>query len=94
MPWFSSSRSSHSSSHYPSHSHSSSRPAYVRSSAGSSYSRSSTSHYKRRPRDGYIARLLHKLKRLFRELWYYARKHPMKVFFLVIMVSFVETFGR
>ncbi|KAI9683844.1 MAG: hypothetical protein M1829_004178 [Trizodia sp. TS-e1964] len=38
-----------------------------------------------RPREGYIQRLLHKLRRLFRDLMYYARKHPMKVFMMVIM---------
>lgn len=30
-------------------------------------------------------RIYHKLRRLFRDLVYYAKKHPMKVFILVIM---------
>ncbi|KAI9724401.1 MAG: hypothetical protein M1812_000469 [Candelaria pacifica] len=50
----------------------------------SSYSRSS-SYYKRRSRDGYITRMLHQLKRIFRDLMNYARRHPVKVFMLVIM---------
>jgi hypothetical protein len=69
MPWPFSSSSRRSG-------HSSSRPS-------STYSRSS-SYYKRRPRDGYISRLIHKLKHLFRELWYYARKNPVKIFFLLV----------
>lgn len=67
------------------HGHSSSsRPGYARSSGGHSTSSRSSSYYKRRPRDGYIARLVHKLKHLFRELIYYARKNPAKVIFLLI----------
>jgi hypothetical protein len=80
MPWWffprpSSSRHNSSSSSY--------RPSYARSSS-SSYSRSS-SYYKRRPRDGYIERLVSKFKHLLRELWYYLRRNPIKVFFLVVM---------
>jgi hypothetical protein len=63
---------------------SSSRHHRPSSNAGSSWSRSS-SYYKRRPRDGYIERLIHKLKHFLRELWYYMRRNPTKVFFLVIM---------
>ncbi|KAF2652254.1 hypothetical protein K491DRAFT_719096 [Lophiostoma macrostomum CBS 122681] len=62
------------------------RPSY----AGSSYSsssrhHSSTSHYKRRPRDGYVSYLYDKFRHLLRQLWTYARRHPYKVFFMVIM---------
>ncbi|KAK3300794.1 uncharacterized protein B0H64DRAFT_449288 [Chaetomium fimeti] len=46
---------------------------------------SSSSHYRRSPRPGFIARLLKKLKRLFRDLLYYAKRHPTKVFMLVLM---------
>ena len=46
---------------------------------------SSSSYYKRRPRDGYFERILYKLKRMFRDLWYYARRNPVKVFVMVIM---------
>jgi len=63
---------------------SSSRHHRPSSHAGFSWSRSS-SYYKRRPRDGYIERLIHKLKHFLRELWYYMRRNPTKVFFLVIM---------
>lgn len=46
---------------------------------------SGSSHYKRSPRQGYIGYLFHKLQRMLRELWYYARRHPMKAFFAVIV---------
>jgi len=66
------------------HHSTSSNPGYARSSS-SSYSRSGSSHYKRRPRDGYVERLVYKFKHLLRELWYYLRRNPIKVFFFVIM---------
>ncbi|KAF2016057.1 hypothetical protein BU24DRAFT_409211 [Aaosphaeria arxii CBS 175.79] len=77
MGWFTSSSSS-------------SRPGYARSYAGSSYSsssrhRSSTSRYKRSPRDGYLQHLYHKFQHFLRQLWRYAKKHPYKIFFMVIM---------
>lgn len=81
MGWFGSSRTS-SSSHRPSYSRTSS--SYSRSSSHG-HSRSGSSYYKRRPRDGYINGLIHKLKHLFRELYYFARRNPVKIFFLVIM---------
>lgn len=46
---------------------------------------SGSSYYKRRPRDGYISYLMHKLQRMVKELWYYARRHPVKAFFAVIV---------
>jgi hypothetical protein len=68
---------------------SSSRPGYARSYAGSSYSgarhHSSTSRYKRSPRDGYMAHLYAKFRHFLREIWRYAQRHPYKVFFAVIM---------
>jgi hypothetical protein len=79
MGWFGSSRSSH----RPSFSRTSS--SYSRSSDHGHSSRSGSSYYKRRPRDGFINGLIHKLKHLFRELYYFARRNPVKVFFLVIM---------
>ena len=45
----------------------------------------SSSYYKRSPRSGYMARIYSKLRRLLRDLLYYFKKHPMKVFMLVIM---------
>lgn len=80
MGWFSSSSSRHGSS---SHHGSASRPSFVRSSSRSS--RGSSSYYKRRPRDGFINRLIYKLKHLIRELMYYARRNPAKLFFFVVM---------
>ena len=82
FPWSSSSSShnrrpsnSRAGSTYRSHS----RDSYGNSRSGSS------SYYKRRPRDGFIQRLIYRLKHLLRELWYYARRNPVKLFFLVIM---------
>ncbi|KXL48557.1 hypothetical protein M433DRAFT_5535 [Acidomyces richmondensis BFW] len=46
---------------------------------------SSSSYYRRRPRDGYISYLMHKLQRMLRDLWYYARRHPVKAFFAVVV---------
>jgi len=64
------------------------RPSYSRYSTSSRHSSDygrSGSYYKRRPRDGFISRLIYKLKHLIRELWYYARRNPLKVFAFVIM---------
>ncbi|AEO53837.1 hypothetical protein MYCTH_105966 [Thermothelomyces thermophilus ATCC 42464] len=46
---------------------------------------SSSSYYKRSPRPGFTARLVRKLRRLLRDLLYYAKRHPVKVFMLVLM---------
>ncbi len=43
------------------------------------------SHYKRSPRPTSLHRAYKKLKRLLRDLVYYAKRHPLKVFMLVIM---------
>ncbi|CAJ2501328.1 Uu.00g041810.m01.CDS01 [Anthostomella pinea] len=45
----------------------------------------SSSFYKRSPRANFVQRSYKKLKRLLRDLIYYAKRHPMKVFMLVIM---------
>ena len=45
----------------------------------------SSSYYKRRPRDGYISRLLQTLRRYLRRLMDYARRNPIKVILLVVM---------
>ncbi|KAK5681672.1 hypothetical protein LTS10_006205 [Elasticomyces elasticus] len=93
------SRGGHSPSRSTSHGYSQ-RPSNNRSSSsffgsnlGGSSSRgifgggggSGSSYYKRRPRDGYISYLMHKLQRMVKELWYYARRHPIKAFFAVIV---------
>ncbi|KAI2619299.1 hypothetical protein GGR54DRAFT_138540 [Hypoxylon sp. NC1633] len=45
----------------------------------------SNSYYRRQPRSSFVQRTLKKLKRLLRDLMYYAKRHPLKVFMLVIM---------
>ncbi|KAK5990387.1 hypothetical protein PT974_08655 [Cladobotryum mycophilum] len=58
---------------------------------GSNFSRSSLfggsrpSYYKRSPRQGFVHRATKQLKRLIRDLAHYAKRHPWKVFFLVIV---------
>jgi hypothetical protein len=80
----------------PSHRSSTSRASYSRpkttfprapSSTASFFSRNggSSSYYKRRPRDGYIQSLIYKLKRLIRDLWDYAQRHPFKAFMAVVV---------
>jgi hypothetical protein len=62
------------------------RPGYASSSySSSSRHHSSTSRYKRSPRDNYIQHLWKKLQHFLREIWRYAQRHPYKVFFMVIM---------
>ncbi|KAB8302404.1 hypothetical protein EYC80_005825 [Monilinia laxa] len=45
----------------------------------------STSHYKRSPRPNYLKSIYQKLRQLLRDLIYYMKRHPVKVFMLVIM---------
>ncbi|KAF9879678.1 hypothetical protein CkaCkLH20_02489 [Colletotrichum karsti] len=45
----------------------------------------SPSYYKRSPRGGFVQKTLKQVKRLWRDLVYYAKKHPYKVLALVIM---------
>ncbi|KAI4640654.1 hypothetical protein J4E93_008244 [Alternaria ventricosa] len=62
------------------------RPGYASSSySASSRHHSSTSRYKRSPRDSYMQHLYKKLQHFLREIWRYAQRHPYKVFFMVIM---------
>ncbi|KFG86690.1 hypothetical protein MANI_023590 [Metarhizium anisopliae] len=46
---------------------------------------SRSSYYKRSPRQGFMQRAYKRLKRLIRDLIHYAKRHPWKVFFLVVM---------
>ncbi|KAK4044449.1 hypothetical protein C8A01DRAFT_31504 [Parachaetomium inaequale] len=55
------------------------------SNFGGRHSGSGSSHYRRSPRPGFVSRALKKLKRLLRDLLYYAKRHPLKVFMLVLM---------
>ncbi|POR38241.1 Uncharacterized protein TPAR_01545, partial [Tolypocladium paradoxum] len=43
------------------------------------------SYYKRSPRQGFMQRAYRHLRRLLRDLVHYAKRHPWKVFFLVVM---------
>ncbi|KAM4054872.1 hypothetical protein HRG_005691 [Hirsutella rhossiliensis] len=43
------------------------------------------SYYKRSPRHGFLQRAYRQLRRLLRDLVHYAKRHPWKVFFLVVM---------
>ncbi|KAL6164081.1 hypothetical protein ACJQWK_09758 [Exserohilum turcicum] len=62
------------------------RPGYASSSySSSSRHHSSTSRYKRSPRDSYMQHLYKKLQHFLREIWRYAQRHPYKVFFMIIM---------
>jgi len=69
--------------------HSSSKASFfgipVGGSSSHSHHRGSPSYYKRSPRPNFVSRVLKKLKRLLRDLVYYAKRHPLKVFMLVIM---------
>ncbi|KHN96331.1 uncharacterized protein MAM_05917 [Metarhizium album ARSEF 1941] len=44
-----------------------------------------SSYYKRSPRQGFMQRAYRRLRRLIRDLIHYAKRHPWKVFFLVVM---------
>lgn len=44
-----------------------------------------SSSSRRRPRDGYINRIVHQLRRLLRQVMAYARRHPVKLFVMVVM---------
>ncbi|PGH07642.1 hypothetical protein GX51_01651 [Blastomyces parvus] len=48
-------------------------------------SAASSSSRRAKPRSGFIARTVRKIRRLFRHILRYARSHPMKVFFMVVM---------
>ncbi|KAH7170656.1 hypothetical protein EDB81DRAFT_174778 [Dactylonectria macrodidyma] len=69
--------------------HSASRGSFF--GLGGNNSRSSffgsnrSSYYKRSPRQGFIQKSVKQVKRLFRDLVHWAKRHPWKVFFMVIM---------
>ncbi|TVY33129.1 hypothetical protein LSUB1_G007585 [Lachnellula subtilissima] len=52
---------------------------------GGSGGHRSSSYYKRSPRGGFIKRVYSRLRRLLRDLLYYMKRNPIKVFVLVIM---------
>ncbi|KAF7549556.1 hypothetical protein G7Z17_g6305 [Cylindrodendrum hubeiense] len=69
--------------------HNSSRGSFF--GLGGNTSRSSffgsnrSSYYKRSPRQGFIQKSYKQVKRILRDLVHWAKRHPWKVFFLVIM---------
>ncbi|KAK1749316.1 hypothetical protein QBC47DRAFT_312169 [Echria macrotheca] len=62
-----------------------SRSSFFNFSSSKDHHRGSPSYYKRSPRPNFVSRVLRRLKRLLRDLVYYAKRHPLKVFMLVIM---------
>ncbi|KOS48084.1 hypothetical protein ACN38_g899 [Penicillium nordicum] len=54
-------------------------------SSPSVFSSFSSSSRRARPRQGFIQRMLRDIKRLFRDIYRWARKNPMKVFMMVIV---------
>ncbi|KAJ5084352.1 hypothetical protein NUU61_008931 [Penicillium alfredii] len=54
-------------------------------SSPSVFSSFSSSSRRARPREGFVQRLIRSIKRLFRDIYRYAREHPIKVFMLVIL---------
>lgn len=85
--------------HSSSSKHYASKPTYTRSSSSffglpntstaSHHSSSSKRHYssssRAQPRRNLTNRLMTRLRRFIRDLYYYMRRHPLKVFILVIM---------
>ncbi|QKX62637.1 uncharacterized protein TRUGW13939_09798 [Talaromyces rugulosus] len=53
--------------------------------SSSSFFSSSSSSRRARPRSGFIERMVRRIKRWIRDIYYYARRHPVKVFMLVIV---------
>ncbi|KAK1827175.1 hypothetical protein QBC39DRAFT_267496 [Podospora conica] len=64
---------------------SASRSSFFGIPTGGSNSGRSPSYYKRSPRPNFVTRVVKRLKRLLRDLVYYAKRHPLKVFMLVVM---------
>ncbi|TPX16988.1 uncharacterized protein E0L32_003550 [Thyridium curvatum] len=73
-------------SHY--HKHNSSKASFFslpNVSSRSFFGFSKPSYYRRSPRQSFVQRAYRKLRRLLRDLLHYARRHPLKVFVLVVM---------
>lgn len=69
--------------------HNSSRSSFFglggNNSRSSFFGNSRSSYYKRSPRQGFVQKTYKQLKRLLRDLVHWAKRHPWKVFFVVIM---------
>ncbi|PKY04020.1 hypothetical protein P168DRAFT_150435 [Aspergillus campestris IBT 28561] len=63
---------------------SSSSGYYVRRRSPSRRSTYST-HHARRPRSGFVHRVVRYIKRLLRDIYDYARRHPFKVLIMVVI---------
>ena len=61
------------------------RPPSTKAKSSPKKKKGKPSYYKRTSRPSFINRAYKKLKRLLRDLVYYAKRHPLKVFMLVIM---------
>lgn len=70
----------------------SSAPSFLGGGGGSHRGRSSPSVFstssssrRARPRAGFVQRVIHYVRKLLRDLYDYARRHPVKVFMMVIV---------
>ncbi|KAJ5650064.1 uncharacterized protein N7484_003787 [Penicillium longicatenatum] len=54
-------------------------------SSPSVFSTFSSSSRRARPREGFVQRMIRAIKKLFRDIYRYAREHPMKVLMLVVL---------
>ncbi|KAJ5992919.1 hypothetical protein N7451_008643 [Penicillium sp. IBT 35674x] len=54
-------------------------------SSPSVFSTFSSSSRRARPREGFVQRMIRSIKKLFRDIYRYAREHPMKVLMLVVL---------
>ncbi|CAG7926629.1 unnamed protein product [Penicillium olsonii] len=54
-------------------------------SSPSVFSSFSSSSRRARPREGFVQRMIRDIKRLFRDIYRYMRRNPMKVFMMVIV---------
>jgi hypothetical protein len=72
-----------------SHKHNASRASFFgiggNGSRSSFFGNNRSSYYKRQPRQNFMTRAWKQLKKIIRNLVHYAKRHPWKVFFLVIM---------
>lgn len=60
-------------------------PLGTRSLRSSTSVYSSSSSRRAKPRSGFIIRMIRRIKRLLRDIWRYARRHPMKVLLFLIV---------
>ncbi|KAJ5774611.1 hypothetical protein N7457_009507 [Penicillium paradoxum] len=83
-------RSSRSKSGHSTHHSQKSAPSFLGTRSGgrsspSVFSSFSSSSRRARPREGFVQRMIRDIKRLFRDIYRWARRNPMKVFMMVIV---------